>query len=58
MYPYLWKFDKNEKSDPIQCQPGPKVVMTFLLRFETDLDFSKPGFSESKVQIKKAVSQL
>ena len=29
MYPDLWKFDKNEKSDPIQCQPGPKVVMTF-----------------------------
>ena len=29
MYPNLWKFDKNEKFNPIQCQPGPKVVMTF-----------------------------
>ena len=29
MYPDLWKFDKNEKFNPIQCQPGPKVIMTF-----------------------------
>ena len=29
MYPDLWKFDKNEKFNPIQCQPGPKVVLSF-----------------------------
>ena len=29
MYPDLWKFDKNEKFNPIQWQPGPKVSMTF-----------------------------
>ena len=29
MYPDLCKFVKNEKFNPIQCQPGPKVVMTF-----------------------------
>ena len=29
MYPDLCKFVKNEKFNPIQWQPGPKVCMTF-----------------------------
>ena len=34
VYPDLWIFDKNEKMDPIQCQPGPKVAMTFKSTFK------------------------
>jgi hypothetical protein len=30
---------------------GPEIF----LRFETDLDFSRPGFSEIKVQIKRPI---
>ena len=41
MYPDLWKFDKNKKSNPIQYQPGPNVVMTFFVGILVQTIFSK-----------------